>query len=79
MTTRDRKPATHYSDTDLSRKETFSPIGMAGFGFLYILPSLNYVFRSDLLGEDVHFWLDHPTLPLHWPNTSKNQIADTRG
>lgn len=66
MTTRDPETTKHYTDIELSQIEDFSPIGMAGFGFLYLPPPLNYVFRSDLLGEDIHFWLDHPSLPLHW-------------
>ena len=63
----DRTPGagTHYTAEELATMPDWSPVGMAGFGLLFIpqMP-LDYVFHADTVGEDVHWWWDHADLPL---------------
>lgn len=63
----DRTPGagTHYTPEELAAMPEWSPVGMAGFGLLFI-PSmpLDYVFHADTIGEDTHWWWDHPDIPL---------------
>lgn len=65
----DRTPGagTHYTPEELAAMPEWSPVGMAGFGLLFI-PSmpLDYVFHADTIGEDTHWWWDHPDLPVVW-------------
>lgn len=55
----------HYSAEELAAMADWAPVGMAGFGLLFIpqMP-VDYVFRADNVGEDVHWWWDHPDWPL---------------
>ena len=57
----------HYTDEELRALPPWASIGMTGFGLLF-LPALStdYVFHADQYGEDIHFWWDHPDLPLVW-------------
>ncbi len=41
-------------------------LGMSGFGLLYAPVDTGYVFHADDVGEDIHFWLDHPALSLRF-------------
>ena len=63
----DRTPGagTHYTAEELAVMPDWAPVGMAGFGLLFIpqMP-VDYVFRADNVGEDVHWWWDHPDWPL---------------
>lgn len=44
----------------------WSALGMSGFGLLYAPIEPGYVFHADDAGEDIHFWVDHPDLSLHF-------------
>jgi hypothetical protein len=48
----------------VQRLPDWSELGMCGFGLLYAPVEPGYVFHADDVGEDIHFWLDHPKLPL---------------
>lgn len=52
----------HYTAEELAALAEWAPIGLAGFGLCYLPMCLRYVFHADTLGEDVHFYLEHPTL-----------------
>lgn len=56
--------ATHYTLEEIAAMEDWSPIPLAGFGLCYLPMPTDYVFRADRHGEDIHFWRDHPDLPL---------------
>jgi hypothetical protein len=51
---------------DVARLPDWAAIGMAGFGVLYAPMEIGYVFHADEVGEDVHFWHDHPALELRF-------------
>lgn len=63
----DRTPGAghHYTDEEIAALPDRAPVGMSGFGLLYIpaMP-LDYTFHADTIGEDVHWWWDHRDLPL---------------
>lgn len=56
----------HYTDEEIDALPDRACVGMTGFGLLYIpqMP-LDYVFLADKIGEDVHWWWDHPDTPLY--------------
>ena len=55
----------HYTQTEWEQLSNYAPIGMSGFGFVYLHHPLDYTFYADRVGEDIHFWWDHPSLELH--------------
>ncbi|MCL6562466.1 MAG: hypothetical protein K6U87_05610 [Firmicutes bacterium] len=55
----------HYTQEQIDRMPPYYRIGFSGFGFLYLEQPLNYLFHADDKGEDIHFWLDHPDIPLY--------------
>lgn len=68
VTMKDRSitEAYHYTDAELAGLSEYAPIGMSGFGCCYLPINLNYVFHADVVGEDVHFFLDHPNLKIYY-------------
>lgn len=68
VTMRERlsQSAHHFTDEELQTLPAYAEIGMSGFGCCYLPMDLNYVFHADVLGEDVHFFLDHPELKLYY-------------
>lgn len=56
----------YYTDAELVDLPDYAEVGMGGFGCTYLPMNLNYVFHADTMGEDVHFFLDHPTLRIHY-------------
>jgi hypothetical protein len=58
--------ARHYSREELAALPDWAEIGMGGFGFAFLPMSLDYEFHADKAGEDIHFWLDHPHLTVHF-------------
>jgi hypothetical protein len=58
--------ATHYTVKDLQELNNFAQVGLAGLGLAYIKTDVHYIFHSDELGEDVHFFLDQPNLSIHF-------------
>ncbi len=58
--------AHHLTDDELHQMEPFAEIGMAGLGFAYIPQPIQYHFYADEIGEDMHFWWDHPDISLHY-------------
>ncbi len=65
---RARKPMEniHYSREELPSLPDWTPIGMTGFGMLFLQQPTRYVFHADVTGEDVHFWLEQPTLDIRY-------------
>ncbi len=61
----ERETGAHYTEDELRRLPDFAEVGMAGFGFLYIEQPLSYAFHADYIGEDIHFWMDHPDVRPH--------------
>lgn len=60
-------PAHHFTDTELDAlPKPYPSVALAGFGFLYIEQPLSYRFHADTVGEDIHFWWDHPYIHVHW-------------
>ena len=60
-------PAHHYTNAELEAlPRPYPSVAFAGFGFMYLEQPLSYRFHADTLGEDIHFWWDHPTIRLHW-------------
>jgi len=67
MTTRGQPGQTrHYTDTELQDLEDFAEVGMSGLSFAYLPQPLAYTFFADEVGEDIHFWWDHPEVRIHW-------------
>lgn len=56
----------HFTPEELAELPAWSEIGMSGFGCCYLPMDVSYVFHADVLGEDVHFFLDHPELRLYY-------------
>lgn len=57
--------ASHYTVAEVEAMEDWAELpGLCGFGLLYAPMDPHYTFRADAHGEDVHFWRDHPDLPL---------------
>lgn len=56
---------THYTDEELEKMPNFSEIGMSGFGLIYLPIDSDYVWHADTHGEDIHYWWEHPNLPLY--------------
>jgi len=57
----------HYTDAELAAlPRPFPEVGLAGLGFTYCEQPLAYRFHADIVGEDTHFWWDHPELHIHW-------------
>jgi hypothetical protein len=50
----------------VSRLPDWAALGMSGFGLLYAPVEPGYVFHADDIGEDIHFWLDHPQAELRY-------------
>lgn len=67
MHSRDPQDGRHYSDIELAKLPDYSEIALSGLGFAYVPQPLDYIFRADAIGEDIHFWWDHPEIHLHWP------------
>lgn len=67
MHSRNPQDGRHYSDEELAQLPDYSEIALTGFGFAYVPQLLDYTFRADDIGEDIHFWWDHPEIHLHWP------------
>ena len=58
-----------YGSTQVIRKpdvEFWESDGMTGFGCVYGKFDSRYTFHADDIGEDVHYWLDHPGRTLIW-------------
>jgi hypothetical protein len=55
----------HYTHDEWEHLPDYAPIGMTGFGFLYLDHPLDYTFYADRIGEDIHFWWDHSTIELY--------------
>ena len=55
----------HYTQNEWEQLPNYAPIGMSGFGFVYLHHPLDYTFYADRVGEDIHFWWDHPSLEVH--------------
>ncbi len=51
---------------EVMTKPVSANMGLAGLGFAYCEQPLDYRFHADTIGEDVHFWRDHPELQIHW-------------
>lgn len=63
-------PFHHYTDEELvGLPKPYPRVELAGLGFTYLHQPLAYRFYSDTTGEDLHFWWDHPDLPVHWIDT----------
>jgi hypothetical protein len=58
--------AHHYTDAELQSLPEYAEVGLGGFGCCYLPVELDYVFHADVIGEDVHFFLDHPELKLYY-------------
>jgi hypothetical protein len=59
--------AHHYTDAELAAlPRPYPEVGAAGLGFAYCEQPLQYRFHADTIGEDIHFWWDHPDLRIHW-------------
>lgn len=56
----------HYTPEELASLPAWAPIAMSGLGCAFVQMDLDYVFHADVLGEDVHFFRDHPNLDLHY-------------
>lgn len=54
------------SEEEALALEDWSRLGVSGFGLLYAPMPRGYVFHADEMGEDVHFWLEHPDMELHF-------------
>jgi hypothetical protein len=50
----------------VARLPDWAPLAMCGFGLLYAPVERGYVFHADDVGEDIHFWLDHPQTDLRY-------------
>ncbi|PSR20293.1 MAG: hypothetical protein C7B45_15610 [Sulfobacillus acidophilus] len=57
--------ARHYTADEIQQLDNFAEVGLAGLGLAYIKTDVRYIFHSDELGEDVHFFLDQPHLTIH--------------
>ena len=67
MAARPDCPFHHYSDEELAAlPRPYPRVDLAGFGLTYVPQPLGYEFYADTVGEDIHFWWDHPTLAVHW-------------
>ncbi len=68
MATRDSMaPIKHYTDDELAALPgPYPEVGLAGLGFAYVPQTLAYQFYADGIGEDIHYWWDHPDPHLHW-------------
>ena len=60
MRSRDPHDGRHYSDLELAPLPDYSEISLTGLGFAYVPHPLDSTFRADTIGEDTHFWWDHP-------------------
>lgn len=56
----------HYTLQELGALPEWSEIGMAGMGLAFLRMDLSYVFRADVVGEDINFFLDHPDMTIHY-------------
>jgi hypothetical protein len=56
----------HYTREELAALPDWHPIGMTGFGLLFVRQPLHYVFHADVTGEDVHFWFENPQLDIRY-------------
>lgn len=68
---RSRDGARHYTMDELNAMDNFSSIAMGGMGLSYICMPMDYVFHADVVGEDVNFFLDCPTIDLHYAKEVK--------
>ena len=56
----------HYTDVELAAlPRPYPEVGLAGLGFAYCPQPLTYRFHADTIGEDIHFWREHPELRIH--------------
>ncbi len=63
-------PFHHYTDEELGTlPKPYPRVALAGLGLAYLHQPLAYRFYSDVTGEDLHFWWDHPDLSIHWIDT----------
>lgn len=53
-----------FTDQGLAALPEWAPIESTGLGFCYCPVEAEYIFHADRMGEDVHFWHDHPDLEL---------------
>ena len=67
MATLPDDPFHHYTDEEMGAlPKPYPRVDLAGFGLTYLPQPLTYEFYADTVGEDIHFWWDHPTLSIHW-------------
>lgn len=58
--------AHHFTNAELAALPEWAEVGMSGMGCCYLPTNAAYMFHADVLGEDIHFFLDHPDLRLHF-------------
>lgn len=63
-------PVPVFSEWELMNlPKPYPEVRLAGLGLAYLEQSLAYRFHADTVGEDLHFWWDHPDLHPHWIDT----------
>ena len=66
-----------FTDKGIESLPNWAPIDATGFGLCYCPVESDYVFHADALGEDIHYWQDHPNLELRFAKNVRVRHAKT--